>query len=110
MGYDLLALIAPWFVHELGHALIAFAFGQRLVFRLKWSPWPRGVWTMPKLPASQQAWIAKGGFGINAVILPVLIRFSPAMAFWYAVGCAIEWWVYPTWNAANDFNFMDSDD
>jgi hypothetical protein len=110
MGYDLLAFIAPWFVHELGHALVALAFGQRLSFRLRLAPWPRGVWTMPNLPASRQAWIAKGGFGINAIVLPVLIRFFPAAAFWYAVGCAVEWWAYPTWNAANDFNFLDSDD
>ena len=24
MGYGLLAFVAPWFVHELGHALVAY--------------------------------------------------------------------------------------
>jgi hypothetical protein len=106
-------LLAPWAFHEIGHALVARLFGRALSVHVKWLPFPRAVWEMPAdLTGMQQAWIAKGGFGLNQVLLALLICFEPVrgMAFWYAVGCAVEWWIYPTWDKANIFNYLDSDD
>jgi hypothetical protein len=100
-------------LHEVGHWL---ASGRALRFRREGVRW---VWTMPEgIDDRHRAWIAKSGFGaqwLGAMAGVIWLRFVPALGLWcFLTGflglAAAEWWCYPTSSAANDFNYMDSDD
>lgn len=74
----LITLLFAAFMHELGHGLAAAAFGELITFRFDWGrlwkiPVPRLLWKMPILPPEQQRCIAAAGFGLEFLIVPIML-------------------------------------
>lgn len=75
------ALLLAATFHELGHFLVALAFGEALGFRFAWGklgciPVPRLLWTMPQLQPWQQRCIAGAGFLLEYAMLPIMLLIS----------------------------------
>ncbi|GHS88614.1 hypothetical protein AGMMS49957_10430 [Synergistales bacterium] len=106
----ILALICAFLIHESGHYLAAFAFGERLRFRFAWGwigdkiPIPRYVWYMPDVEPWKQRVIAISGFGAEMLAAPLL--WIVVSAFWryYAAVALLHFIAYPYY-AREDSDF-----
>ncbi|GHV36398.1 hypothetical protein FACS1894187_10940 [Synergistales bacterium] len=84
----ILAIVAAFLIHEGGHWVAAFCFGERLRFRFAWGrldriPVPRYVWKMPYLARWKQRVIALSGFGAEMLA---------ALSFWVIVDAFLKYY------------------
>lgn len=101
---ELLLVLLPVFVHELGHYLMAFALtGAALPFRfakgnLCGVPVPRWIWEYPANASDKQKkLIAQAGFGLELALVWFL-------AWPYAVAALAHFLLYP-WYSGEETDF-----